>query len=619
MSSYTLDTGKKYIKDIFDKDAFYNIPEYQRPYVWGKDEISILLDDLAGAMESDSTKEYFLGCMIWNTKSKTEGRISYSYQDILDGQQRFITLYLLHGVLRDISDTKKLKAKVQERLRQEEDEFEEIPARNRVDFEIRSDHSFLEEYLLKEGATQRTESIASIAESPTSSTSVGNMAQAILVMNTWWAEKKKTVNDFQSYLNEFLKYISSNVLTLFLATPDNLDDAYNLFTVLNSRGLQLQISDILRAQNLRVIADDKQRKTLASNWSDFESNVNAPFRSFDDFLWALVFIKMKYRSDENKTLSVAFDFLYKRRQLERGVGTFEFVGKYVNHFDAIANRSITSEQTIEFFANINFLLTQVFGSQYMSPMMHYRERFGEYRIIEFLLKIDNLLSAAWLMGKRVSQSRIFIILRRIDELFKEVSEGASGKEAADRLIIDPVLKYDYDDESASTYLDIEELYKLFDIERWGSFSGTRINKTRYLLLKLDILVGNLNAKLQFNRLNSSVEHLMPRTIESSNWEIQEEHHKIWLHRLGNLVLIDRKKNASISNNLYSEKRDKYKNSIENRPNTNFVFINYREWNIDTIEENHIRVVNLLKKYYHGNSLETLHNLISEARALQLNY
>lgn len=82
MSSYTLDTGKKYIKDIFSPDSFYNVPEYQRPYVWGKYQVVTLLDDIRKAMERDKDKEYFLGCMVWNTKQSKEGDFGYISQDI---------------------------------------------------------------------------------------------------------------------------------------------------------------------------------------------------------------------------------------------------------------------------------------------------------------------------------------------------------------------------------------------------------------------------------------------------------------------------------------------------------------------------------------------------------
>ena len=98
---------------------------------------------------------------------------------------------------------------------------------------------------------------------------------------------------------------------------------------------------------------------------------------------------------------------------------------------------------------------------------------------------------------------------------------------------------------------------------------------------------------------------MPQKIEGTKWGINEGDHKVWLHRLGNIVLIDRRKNASLSNSLYIVKRDKYNGSIESRANTNCIFIKYLHWDISTIQENNGRVVKILKDYYIGNSLKTL--------------
>lgn len=180
MDNYNLDTGKRYIKDVFAPESFYNIPEYQRPYVWGNDQVNALLDDLTAAIEHDDNKEYFLGCMIWNTKKVQSNGMEYTYQDILDGQQRFITLFLLHGVIRDLSDDKRLKKKVLDRLRQEEDVYDNVPERNRIVFEIRDDKDFLDTYLLKEGGTNQTEELSKIIETKSTSTSVKNMANSIL-------------------------------------------------------------------------------------------------------------------------------------------------------------------------------------------------------------------------------------------------------------------------------------------------------------------------------------------------------------------------------------------------------------------------------------------------------
>lgn len=603
MENYNLDTGKKYVKDIFTSDSFYNIPEYQRPYVWEEDQVLTLLEDFSNAKEYDEKKEYFLGCMIWNSK-KAGGQIEYICQDILDGQQRFITLYLLHAVMRDLSQNDKLKSKVEERLKQEYDEFDEIPERIRIAFEIRDDSEFLEKYILVPDKTKNIDELKKISDTH-ESVSIKNMARAIIAMHSWWDgfEKQKGEKEFQKYLESFFTYVSNKVVTLYLATPDNLDDAYNLFTVLNSRGVQLQVGDILRAQNLRSIEDDGKRKKYAEKWTDFGNSINSPYRSFDDFLWALVHIKMKYRSDDNLNLTKAFNFMYHREYIQKGIPTFDFVGTYVTHYKAITNHEIEPENTGKLFSNLVLILNSVFGSQYLAPLMHYRQCFGDYRILDFLIKLDNLLSVMWLVGKRTVQTRIFIILRKMDELVLEFKVG--GQSAADAFLSSDVLRYDYDDEKASTTIDIEEFFEMIKNEDWGNYAGTRINKTRYLLLKLDLLYGALTTTLQFDRKVSSVEHILPRTIENSNWHIEPEFHSQYVHKLGNLVLVDRSKNSSMNNKRYSAKKEIYTNYIETRANTNYVFMTYPEWTKENLLYNQRRVEYLFRYYYEGNSLETV--------------
>ena len=613
MENTTLVTGKKYIKDIFSPEQFFNIPEYQRPYVWGEEQIVALLEDVSKAMENDSNKEYFLGCMIWNTRhDKTNKNVEYVYQDILDGQQRFITLFLLHGVIRDISIKDKLKDNVQKRLVQEADDYNNIPSRNRIEFEIRDDKDFLDKYIISEGGTLLINEIEEVSTNPKSGASIRNMAAGILIMKRWWDSKfAENVGTEEHYLADFYKYLSTKVLALYLATPNNLDDAYNLFTVLNSRGLQLQVSDILRAQNLRVIENPELRKLYANKWSDFENAISAPYRNFDDFLWALVFIKMKYRSDDNKSLTKAFEFMFKRGMISKGTDTLDYVGKYIKHFEAITNGSISTRESLNLFGNINFILASVFGSQYLTPLMHYRECFGESKIVEFMIKIDNLFSIGWLLGRRQSQTRTFIILRKIDTYFESFKKKEMTlDEAVEEFLNDSCLRYDFYDEEISSEkpINIADFVSLLENEKWGAYVGTRINKTRYLLLKMDMLMGSAGTILQYNKDSSSVEHLMPQKIEDTEWKVDSISHKEWLHRLGNLALIDKNKNASLSNKLFHEKKAKYQGAIETRADTNFLFITNQEWNIETIENNHKRTLTLLTQYYEGNSLKTFQQI-----------
>lgn len=100
------------------------IPDYQRGYSWKKNEIGTLIDDIADfcAMhgELDNSKRldilknrsYFIGTIVINTESQTPPEDkSYrgSFNDIVDGQQRTITIAILCKHLFDYFDNLKDK------------------------------------------------------------------------------------------------------------------------------------------------------------------------------------------------------------------------------------------------------------------------------------------------------------------------------------------------------------------------------------------------------------------------------------------------------------------------------------------------------------------------------
>lgn len=67
-----------------------NIPAYQRPYRWKTDNIIRLFQDY-----DENNEEYFLGSAVVVEKKKADGSIEF---DVVDGQQRLTTLYLLNYV-----------------------------------------------------------------------------------------------------------------------------------------------------------------------------------------------------------------------------------------------------------------------------------------------------------------------------------------------------------------------------------------------------------------------------------------------------------------------------------------------------------------------------------------
>ncbi|GAA7229353.1 hypothetical protein ID0463_01320 [Helicobacter pylori] len=98
--------GKAYkLKDILatEFDAYYQIPIYQRPYQWTKENCEKLLDDLLSSYECYKESDYFCGSLVLiaiDTVSETNATI----YDIVDGQQRLSTFILLAKVLATLYD-----------------------------------------------------------------------------------------------------------------------------------------------------------------------------------------------------------------------------------------------------------------------------------------------------------------------------------------------------------------------------------------------------------------------------------------------------------------------------------------------------------------------------------
>ena len=63
------------LNDLF-KRFWFNIPEYQRHYVWQDDQINDLLDDLTFAFNNHPENEYYLGSLVLHKKEEIFSKIS---------------------------------------------------------------------------------------------------------------------------------------------------------------------------------------------------------------------------------------------------------------------------------------------------------------------------------------------------------------------------------------------------------------------------------------------------------------------------------------------------------------------------------------------------------------
>jgi hypothetical protein len=93
-SKTKLDYNLLSVRELFQSDH-YVVPRYQRGYAWGEEQVGNLLEDLDLAFDEAADEEYLLGQIIVCPSETPAKGLDVSQWDLIDGQQRSTTLYLM--------------------------------------------------------------------------------------------------------------------------------------------------------------------------------------------------------------------------------------------------------------------------------------------------------------------------------------------------------------------------------------------------------------------------------------------------------------------------------------------------------------------------------------------
>jgi uncharacterized protein with ParB-like and HNH nuclease domain len=564
------------VKDVFST-MWFRIPEYQRPYIWSSDQVNELMDDLTFASKDKPDSEYFLGSFVFQFK-KANLVIGQEFDenDLLDGQQRMTTLLMLFACLRDLTTDEAAKLDCQGCIYQKGSQYKNIPERNRLVFAIRdSVQEFVDDYIKAEGGTVNKEELENLAKGE-SDTSLKNMAGAILEIRKFIEDPEKGVTP-----EGLLKFLLNNVLFIYVATQD-LDDAFRLFTILNDRGVPLRNSDILKSLNLGELEKETEKVKYAKLWEDAENELADDFDRFLNHLRTIL-VKDKARlgllqefeekiyDPKEKDKSTG-----KRKPalLKKGKETFQLIERFLDHYNAVTgggNHDSTGGN-FKFDSLVKVMMTGLPSTDWIPPLLSYFDQFGYTGLLEFLVKLDNKFSADWIVQLTPTQ--------RIENMSQIIRVVETAK-ASESVLSDACFE-----------IDTKSLIEGVN----GAVYGRRF--TRYLLLKLDYIFNDHAHRMAFETL--SVEHILPQNPEaSSQWcgDFTDEQRKNWTHRLGNLVLITRTKNASQGRLDYANKKSRYfEGAITTCPNSLRVLQN-ETWTVPQLEANHKVVIKGLGKRY----------------------
>lgn len=207
---------------LFDKEAHYVIPRYQRAYAWEDKEIVQLIDDI-----NDSVGDYYIGSLV---VAKVKGR--EERYEVVDGQQRLTTLYLL---LHYLVSHDGLVGEVGKTL--------SFDCRPNSNYTLEHLQDLLSDEKLLVGDEDRLEQ------------SILNGLKAI--------DQKFMAGAID--VDAFVERLKM-VILYRIEVPEHTD-LNRYFEIMNTRGEQLEQHDILKAQLMGYLSNRKEQEFFSRVWS----------------------------------------------------------------------------------------------------------------------------------------------------------------------------------------------------------------------------------------------------------------------------------------------------------------------------------------------------------------
>ncbi|WP_202353168.1 DUF262 domain-containing protein [Mesorhizobium sp. 113-1-2] len=247
MQSTPLNASASTAGALFSNTTF-EIPEFQREYAWGSDEVSEFWSDLQGSLDSDT---YFLGLIILTN----QGEGLNSRKDVVDGQQRIITLSLLATAIYHEALTRERKA-LAERI--------QADFLRSIDYE--SDATAPRVKLSDHADDLTFQSILSTGSGPANLLEDGSVSARMV--ESFEYLKSRLQQDLRSdpfkRLGRWTDFLTNKLYFAVFVHPD-ASTAYQVYEVINTRGKDLTTADLLKNYIISQ-APPNQRSERYKDW-----------------------------------------------------------------------------------------------------------------------------------------------------------------------------------------------------------------------------------------------------------------------------------------------------------------------------------------------------------------
>lgn len=532
---------------LFSPDFIFEIPIYQRPLSWAKDNFDVLFEDIYDAL-TNKESQYFLGSIILQEHENAKNRF-----DIVDGQQRLSSLAILMAVIRDRTDNQKLKNSLAAYLYHEEDKFKNIPAVMSIS-PWKDLRDIFTKYIYETGGTSRyvDEVDNKHIKYADSQDPLYHLYEAITVFN----EKLNQRFPSDGQIDNFVIFLLNSVYLVYIKATA-FASAYRLFNVLNTRGIPLNTSDLLKSENIGEIKDAALRVQYSNVWRDIENKIGRD--ELEDLIAIIRTILLKEKAKVN--IYEEYRKLIFDKHVKKGKEFIDYLKEMSDIYnDKVLDADIgdTNARKNEYKNILIMMEKNVPFIDWVPPLLAFYKKFRADRLmLDFLLRLEKKTVIEWMVGFSTTERTT-----SLNKLLRLISEENDAQKVVDRLLyykVDEVVPG-----RAARLIDFakkdaveSELNRILNDHQLYSIYGGKL--ARYILLRQDLNSWEMENFPGYPG-TITVEHILPQSPDkTSEWVklFNDDERKEWTHKLGNLVLLSGMKNSKAQNFEFAKKKDAY--------------------------------------------------------------
>ncbi|MEA3227703.1 MAG: DUF262 domain-containing HNH endonuclease family protein, partial [Campylobacterota bacterium] len=488
--------------EYLNQDKIDKIPVYQRNYSWQKDNCEQLFNDILNAGETGSVQSHFIGSII----VIVDGGIDGNKNIIIDGQQRVTTAVLFLKAFYDVTKNEFIKDEFIKRQIFKITEDGKVPKLTLN----RDDNNILEKIL----TNKELKEIDKISK----------------VYKNYDYFKNRIKNSEEKKLK--IGFEKLRIVGIRLSLREN---PQLIFESLNSTGLQLNPTDLIRNFLLMNQASKEQDRLFLDYWHKIKQNIINNY--MEEFFRSFLVIKLSIDVSQKKVYEY-----FKEYKINNSFESEEILKEllfYAKLYAKLLFRNLEEDKNI----NYKIVAIEALNQKVIYPFLlecyasFERDELNKDEFIKILEFLENYLIRSIVCDVSSKGLNKFnpILIKRLNEnsdKFQNITKVITLTKSKNRM------------KSDKEFIEALKHNKIY--------SNKTLKNGKILLYKIE---SYLSKKEVVSDDNLTVEHIMPQTL-TKEWKSEilnyKEFYDEYLNTLGNLTLTAY--NSELSNKLFKYKK-----------------------------------------------------------------